>query len=392
MTHLFGLAEIVTGKALAGEIDPNTIDPSIMPSPYDEVLLGLREGKDTTELMGKVGVSLITGCKNAAEKVNGAGLDYISALERAYIHASVGKKLEPLVDKLSRGEEVDVGKVLSELGRLEREQKVFTPLSQVDPKAAIWRPTFYAPVDRYLQGLPESSMCVCGGPPGTGKTTFLLRLLIEAAKHGKRTAFFSLEMTMNQIAHRLLEIEKKLTKKERSLILTTDAMHTHDEIYSHASKLVVTHPDLYMIGVDFADMIVPERRSYNGVAQIDEIYRTMASLAKRVGVPVLVLSQLNYNYVGGRPRLNHLRGSRLIEALAAVVILLYNPDQVDVDQGQDKRDNSLPWRHGTAYIQIAKSRYGYVRGTTGAVRVMWDGARGWGAEDGVDGWTSLASV
>src|SRR3989304_2862931 len=105
--------------------------------------------------MGKVGVSLITGCKNAAEKVNGAGLDYISALERAYIHASVGKKLEPLVDKLSRGEEVDVGKVLSELGRLEREQKGFKPLSPVDPKAAIWRPTFYAPVDRYLPRLPQ---------------------------------------------------------------------------------------------------------------------------------------------------------------------------------------------------------------------------------------------
>jgi replicative DNA helicase len=363
-----------------------------MPSPYDEVLLGLRDGKDATDLMGKVGVSLITSCKNAAEKVNGAGLDYITALERAYLHASVGKKLEPLVDKLSRGEEADVGKVLSELGRLEREQKVFTPMSDVDPKAVIWRPTFYAPIDKYLQGLPESSLCVCGGPPGTGKSTLLIRLMIEAAKNGRRTAFFSLEMTMNQIAHRMLEVEKKLSKKERALILTTDSMHTHDEIYAHASKLATTYPDLYMIGVDFADMIVPERRSYNEVAQIDEIYRTMAGLAKKIGVPVVVLSQLNYNYVGGRPRLNHLRGSRLIEALAAVVILLYNPEQVDVDQGQGKRDNTLPFYPGKAYIQFAKSRYGFVRGTTGAVRVAWDGARGWGAEDGVDGWTSLASV
>jgi replicative DNA helicase len=262
----------------------------------------------------------------------------------------------------------------------------------VDPKAVIWRPTFYEPVDKYLQGLPESSLVTVGGPPGTGKTTFLLRLLIEAAKNSRRTAFFSLEMNMNQIAHRMLEVEKKLSKKERALILTTDSMHTHDEIYAHASKLATTYPDLYMIGVDFADMIVPERRSYNEVAQIDEIYRTMAGLAKKIGVPVVVLSQLNYNYVGGRPRLNHLRGSRLIEALAAVVILLYNPEQVDVDQGQGKRDNTLPFYPGKAYIQFAKSRYGFVRGTTGAVRVAWDGARGWGAEDGVDGWTSLASV
>jgi replicative DNA helicase len=290
---------------------------------------------------------------------------------------------------LDRGETIDVSKGLAALARLEKEQRVFVPMSEVEPEKVIWHPTYYNPIDEYVGGIPDSGLIVVGGPPGTGKTTFLSKLLINMAKNGKKTAFFSLEMTMNQVMFRALQIDSKFkTKKVQKNLLIADDVFTVDEIYSHASRLKAAHPDLYMIGVDFADMIAPTGRGRDGVDAVDNIYKTLARLAKKIRVPVMVLSQLNYNYVGGRPRVNHLRGSRLIEALGALVLLLWNPDTIDVEQ----KDEVLQVHPGIAYIIVGKSRFGFHNPTesVGAIQVEFKKEKGWA--DKANGWFGLGSA
>ena len=255
-----------------------------------------------------------------------------------------------------------------------------TALSEAPALGEVWRTTGYPPLDDTMFGVPESSLTVVGGAPGTGKTSFLLRLLINAAKAGNKVWFASLEMTLAQIAYRTVQIDKTMTHKaKQERILIADQALTLSEIYSEASRVAANNPDLHLIAVDFADMIVPDRSSAQGVAMIDQTYRTMASLAKQVDVPVIVLSQLNYNYVGGRPRVNHLRGSRLIEALAAMVILLYNPDQIDVEQTDDELGYA---GDGIGWIIEGKSRYGFKHGGPIAVPVKWEGGQGWSNEYG----------
>jgi replicative DNA helicase len=371
-------SEIVAGKILKGELSPHAVDPSIMHPPFDRLVVRMREGAEEHELYDDVSTVAIQDAKTAASMVNGDIDEYVQACATSAIRVQVGNQLSPIVHRWKNGEsrDGDIDKAVASLGKMD-EGKAFTqPLGEAEIVEQVWRKTHYKPVDANFYGIPESSLTVVGGPPGTGKTSFLGRLLISAAEQDKKVAFFSLEMTMNQIAKRFMELDKKAmrSKKRRNNILVADSALTVNEIYAEAGRIAANHPDLYFVGIDFADMIIPDRWKSSGVEQVDTIYRTMAALAKQINVPVIVLSQLNMNYVGGRPRVSHLRGSRLIEALAAMVILLYNPNQIDVEQ----KDDLLVTRDDRGYFILGKSRYGFKYGSTIAVPVEWDGEQGWG--------------
>jgi hypothetical protein len=381
-----GLTEIIAGWALDGGVDPHSIDPNILHEPYDTVIIKLRQGAKEHELFDVVSTVRLTDARLAAKNAGNGSVHKDEIIKACSISAArnrAGVVLDPIVKRWvsGSGKEGDIDKAVHAIGNLEAGKSFITPLGEADVMESVWRPTFYKPVDTYFQGVPEASLTVIGGPPGTGKTSFLGRLLINAAKQGKKVGFFSLEMTVDQIAKRFMELDKTglRSKKIRNNILVADGALSRNEIYAEAGRLAAKHDDLYLIGIDFADMIIPDRWSKGGVEQIDEIYRTMAALAKQINVPVIVLSQLNASYIGGRPKVNHLRGSRLIEALAAMVILLYNPEQIDIQQEDPLLDNIPP---GYGCFILGKSRYGFKEGATGAVPVEWLGAKGWGEKHG----------
>ena len=377
MSDYLDIAELVTGKVLAGEYDANAVDPASLPEPYNVAVKMRQDGADDAEIADRIGFHAYQVALTAAEKVNGLPLDYLKILDKAATRTDLARELAPAVRKLEHGEDIDVGRVKQALERLEREERVFVTLDKVEPSDEVWQPSYYHPFDEYLGGVPEGSMTVIGGPPGTGKTSLLCRMLINCAKAGKEVAFFSLEMQLRHIMMRMLELEPKMTKKARSRIHVTSGSYKASEIYTHATRLIANN-NLYMVGIDFADRVRAERFGSDGVARIDSIYNTMADLATVTDTPVVVLSQLNDKYIGGRPRANHLRGSRLIEALGALVVLLYNPAMIDVDQGEDK---ILKWYPETAYLIASKSRFGFHEGSGyGAVQVGFTGASGWGDE------------
>jgi len=207
----------------------------------------------------------------------------------------------------------------------------------------------------------------------TGKSSLMVKIFGEAAKAGKTTAIFTLEMTNSQITQRLIETTG-LTKEERGNIILSDEQMDAEDVYAYGCQLASLH-DLHFIGVDFADLMVSGDEDD---AKVGKIYRTMAKLAKATKVPVFLLAQLNREYVGGIPRITNLRYSGLAEAMGALIFLLYNPRQIWAKMGTDER---LPLHDGRAYIIAGKSRFGFREGGVGAIEVEWDGLHSWGTKE-----------
>ena len=387
MSHdYFSLSEVVTGRVLAGTYSPNAVNPRTLASPYDEILPSVMEGKDLTELAAKHGHQPIRAALAAAEAVGDEEIDWIRLLERSAILSEAGLRLERTIKMMKRGEEVDVGKVLGILHEVEDEHMDFMSIDKIKPDGDVWVPSFYAPWDHHVGGLPKAGLTIVGAPPGIGKTTLLLRVLMNCAKQGHHVAFFSMEMTLGQIAKRLLELEEGMDQTAKSRMLMSEDVCTVDEVYAKASRLKAAYPNLYAVGIDFADLMVDHDQSEQVMGHI---YKTLAVLAKRLRTPVILLSQLSRRYEGGQPRMSHFRYTGLAEAMAALGLLLYNPDNLYTDMGAGKKGNPLEYIDGAAYIIVGKSRFGFKEGSVGAFAVEWDGLTGWG--DKSYGWVPLPS-
>jgi replicative DNA helicase len=149
------------------------------------------------------------------------------------------------------------------------------------------------------------------------------------------------------------------------------------EVSAEASRKVALD-GVECIIIDFADLMLHTAEEESTVALL---YRSMAKLAKTAGVPVLLLSQLNRQYTerGGVPRIHNIRWSGLAEAMAALIILIYNPRQIyGAPPSSGKADLVVPENH--AALIVGKSRFGFKQGGVGAIIVPWDGELAWGDE------------
>lgn len=385
-------SEIVAGLCLKQRLNPETINPLSLFPPYDIVVSGLVHGKDITDIIDEVGLAPVQTCINASELVdNKLPANWVSILETASSKANAASTFKRAADKLAKGEDPDYGRITEAMEKLQHSDGTsFITLDKVDASEVVWRKTYYPPLDYHLgnestSGIPEAGLTIIGAPPGTGKTSLLVKMMGCAVKAGKKVCLISLEMTNGQIVNRFIETSG-LTIEERSRIISAEDSMTLDEVYSKVSRLASLE-DLWFIGVDFADLLLD---SADDEASVAHVYRTMAKLAKRTGVPVVLLSQLNREYVGGIPRIHNLRYSGLAEAMGALILMLYNPGQTWSKTGTDER---LPLHKGRGYIIVGKSRFGYGDSkhedqvSTGAIEVDWDGRSSWGEES--YGWYPL---
>lgn len=206
----------------------------------------------------------------------------------------------------------------------------------------------------------------------TGKTTLMVKLMALQAMHGKKVLMYELEMTRQQVTRRTIEVAS-IVPQYRKNIYVCDEILSPAEIFVEASRMVSADPAISMIAIDYMSLAVEEEDE----PTITRAYKLMQRLAKNTRRPVIILSQLSGQYTGNVPMLNHLRYSRMIEALAGMVFLLYNPNQVFSSMGKDSR---IPIIDGRAYIIAGKSKFGYREGGTGAIQVEFDPAKGWGDE------------
>jgi len=248
--------------------------------------------------------------------------------------------------------------------------------------------TGFKDLDRIIMGLNASDLILIASRPGMGKTSIALNIALHAArKSGKAVAVFSLEMSREQLAMRLLSSDAFIDGKrlhtgrlnpgewtrlaeaakvisEANLLINDDASLTVTEMNAQCRRV----SDLGLVVIDYMQLMsaATNERGYRGenrVQIVTEISRTMKVMAKELNVPVICLSQLNRANeqrakTERRPQLSDLRESGSIEQDADIVMGLYRDDYYN-------DDSEFP---GVAECIILKNR----RGETGTIQLRWD--------------------
>ena len=239
-------------------------------------------------------------------------------------------------------------------------------------------------LDRAISGLNKSDLILLAARPGMGKTSMALNILLDAGKKsGKTVAFFSLEMSREQLALRLISSEcfvdnkklvtGKLTEQDwENVAMAADSLNHSSILIDDDSSVTVADinakcrrvDNLGLVVIDYLQLMQSaggkQRSGDNRQQIVSDISRSLKIMAKELNVPVLCLSQLsraNESRTDKRPMLSDLRESGAIEQDADIVLFLYR-------EGYYNKDTENP---NLAECIIAKNRHG----ETGTVELQW---------------------
>ncbi|MFO7172651.1 MAG: replicative DNA helicase [Bacillota bacterium] len=241
-------------------------------------------------------------------------------------------------------------------------------------------PSGYPDLDEKTSGWQPSDLIIIAARPSMGKTAFALNLVRNAAVRAKKTVgFFSLEMSKEQIALRLLAMESAVDgHKLRTGYLTDEDWHhlsaglsrlAEAEIYiddtpnlplmelrARARRMKAEH-GLDLLCIDYMQLMTlgggARRPTENRAQEVAEISRSLKALARELNIPIIALSQLSRaveSRTDKRPMLSDLRESGSIEQDADVVMFLYRDDYYNQDTD----------RKNIVEVIIAKQRNGPV--------------------------------
>lgn len=238
--------------------------------------------------------------------------------------------------------------------------------------------TGFAGLDSLTLGLQKEDLIILAARPSMGKTAFVLNIAKNVAKYNNDPgiAIFSLEMSAEQLAHRLLTSEAqieaqklrkgKLDSSELSrLLVASDALsqlHIYiddtpglkvSEVRAKCRKLIQTKDNrLGLIIIDYLQLLTgSDKNSGNRVQEVAEISRTLKEIAREFKVPVLACAQLSRQVESRedkKPIMADLRESGSIEQDADIVAFLYRDDYYHKDSH----------RQGQVDIIFAKHRHG----------------------------------
>lgn len=272
--------------------------------------------------------------------------------------------------------------------------EVYTTLQHLtSPDKDLYKgfPTGFSDLDRVLTGLHRSDLILIGARPAMGKTSFALNLARNVAVIGKRkTLMFSLEMTKEQLAMRVLSTEARVNSAKmrtgeldgedwQRLGMATSALAGVELYFDDTSSITVPEmkarirrlKDVDCVIIDYLGLIRPAGRVENRVQAVSEITRELKLMAKDLAIPVIVCAQLSRGTEGRggshRPQLADLRESGSIEQDADIVLMLYRPDYYSNDEDADGDDNE-PFLANKAEVIVAKNRHG----PTDTVEMIWD--------------------
>ncbi|MDR3031381.1 MAG: replicative DNA helicase [Holosporales bacterium] len=266
-------------------------------------------------------------------------------------------------------------------------------------------------LDKWLGGLHRSDLLVVAGRPSMGKTAFATNIAFNAAKaklnnsqDGAGVVFFSLEMSAEQLATRILasesgvpsdnirrgEIPKDSFDKfltisqdlEKLNLFIDDTPNITANLIRNKARRLKRQYNIGLIVIDYLQLIDSGkvgRFSDNRVQEISEITRTLKGVAKELDIPVLALSQLSRaveQREDKKPQLSDLRESGSIEQDADVVMFVFREEyyksRKEPQEGtveHDKWQIEMEKIYNRAEIIIAKQRHGPV----GTIKLFFDG-------------------
>ena len=235
-------------------------------------------------------------------------------------------------------------------------------------------PSGFKDLDRKTAGFQNAELIIVAGRPSMGKTALCLNIAPHAAIATKiPTAIFSLEMSKEQLAIRMLCSEARVDRARlRSGVLSesdwpkltmaagalSDAPIFIDdsaaisvlELRAKARRLKADR-GLGLVIVDYLQLMRGRSGAERREQEISEISRSLKALAKELNIPVIAISQLSRkaeDRPGRRPQLSDLRESGAIEQDADVIIFIYRDEVYNPDSDQ----------RGTAEVIIGKQRNG----------------------------------
>ena len=229
-------------------------------------------------------------------------------------------------------------------------KKTFQHLSEIksNKKGITGVATGFSKLDEITSGLQKGDFIVVAGRPSMGKTALALNMAINSALAGCSVGIFSLEMSAEQLTLRLLSSESGTAHHNiRNATITSDewvaltnvaaqlaelklfiddtAALSLMELRARARKLKAQH-NINLLVIDYLQMLHSSKRHENRHQEVSEISRSLKSLAKELGIPILVGSQLSRavdSRMDKRPMLSDLRESGAIEQDADVIMFLY---------------------------------------------------------------------
>ncbi|MGE0825818.1 MAG: replicative DNA helicase [Candidatus Binatia bacterium] len=320
--------------------------------------------------------------------------------EKAVLRSLINVSNE-IASRCYNGEE-DIERFLDEAERLifevseKRIRPAFSKMSEMimDTVKAVERlyerkelvtgvPTGFLDLDRMTAGLQPSDLIIVAARPSMGKTAFVLNIAQYVALHtNTAVGVFSLEMSKEQLVMRMLCSEARVDNAkvrtgylgerdfprlamaagrlaEAPIYIDDTPAQNVLEVRAKARRLK-READIGLVVIDYLQLMRGLTSQENRTQELSEISRSLKSLAKELGVPVIALSQLNRQVeqrADKRPMMSDIRESGSIEQDADVIMFIYR-DEVYKADSQDE---------GVAEIVVGKQR----NGPTGTVRLAF---------------------
>ena len=272
-------------------------------------------------------------------------------------------------------------------------------------------------LDKILGGLHASELLILAGRPSMGKTSLATNIATNIAKAYKRgrthdghegaveggvVGFFSLEMSAEQLATRILSETSEVTSEQirggdmqefefRKFIEAAKSLESFplyiddtpalqvSQVAARARRLKRTH-GLDVLIIDYLQLLKATGKGNNRVQEVSEITQGLKAIAKELNIPVIALSQLSRQVESReykRPQLSDLRESGSIEQDADVVMFVYRDEYYKEREkpGDHELEKMAQWQvamesvRGKAEVIIGKQRHGPI----GHVELSFEG-------------------
>ncbi|RTE05508.1 replicative DNA helicase [Paenibacillus whitsoniae] len=394
---------IVSDRLIGGEFDREThkrvyramTKVAESGRPIDLVTV-TAELQDSKELEAVGGVSYLSELSAAVPTTANVGY-YIDRVQEMFLRREAIKTAMDLVKQATEEQNVHAFIAMAETSALKLSdkaapQKDFQPIKQVllsawddaerrynarhTNRGITGIPSGFTDLDNMTAGFQSGDLIIVAARPSVGKTALALNVGQNVATMtGENTAIFSLEMSVLQLAQRMICAEANIDASrmrtgffddddwskmsmavgklaESGIFIDDTPGMTVNEIRSKCRRLK-KEKTLGMVIIDYLQLIQSSKRGSNRQEEVSEISRTLKQLARELEVPVIALSQLSRGVeqrADKRPMMSDLRESGAIEQDADIVAFLYRDDYYDKES---EKKNIIE-------IIIAKQRNGPV--------------------------------